>query len=133
MWKVRVIYVDTSVVLAQALAEDRIPDPRIWRETLVSSRLLEHEVWTRIHGFGLAASHGDVIRRLLDGLTFEELDRDVLGRALEPFPVRVRTLDALHLATLEYLRVRGQRIELATFDRRMADAASAIGIQLCEI
>jgi predicted nucleic acid-binding protein len=74
-----------------------------------------------------------VIRRLLDGLTFEELGRDVLARAAEPFPVRVRTLDALHLATLDYLRVRGQRIELATFDRRMADAAAALGFQLREV
>jgi predicted nucleic acid-binding protein len=125
-----VIYVDTSVVLAQALAEDRIADPDIWREPLVSSRLLEYETWARIHASGLAESHGDVIRRLLDGLTFEELDRDVLARATEPFPVRVRTLDALHLATLDYLRVRGQRVELATFDRRMADAAAALGFQL---
>jgi predicted nucleic acid-binding protein len=125
-----VIYVDTSVLLAQALAEDRIPDVAIWAEPLVSSRLLEHEVMTRINGAGLARSHGAVVRRLLDGIAFEELDRDVLARALEPFPTRVRTLDALHLATVEYLRVRGQRIELATFDRRMGEAAEAIGIPL---
>lgn len=127
------IYVDTSVVLAQALAEDRIPDPDLWREPLVSSRLLEYETWVRIHASGHAQSHGDVIRRLLDGLIFEELDRDVLARAAEPFPVRMRTLDALHLATLDYLRVRGQRLELATFDRRMADAALALGFPLREI
>ena len=127
------IYIDTSVVLAQALAEDRVPDPQIWVEPLVSSRLLEHEVWTRIHGEGLARSHGDVVRRLLDGINFEELDRDVLARALEPFPVRVRTLDALHLATLDYLRVRGQSLRLATFDRRMRDAATALGIALAHV
>ena len=124
------IYVDTSVILAQALAEDRVPDASIWVESLVSSRLLEHEVWTRIHGAGLTRSHSDVIRRLLDGITFEELDRDVLARALHPFPIRVRTLDALHLATLEFLRVRGQRVELATFDRRMREAAVSLGIAL---
>lgn len=127
------IYVDTSVLLAHALAEDRIPDPSIWIEPLVASRLVEYEVWTRIHAAGLAQSHGDVVRRLLDGIAFEELDRDVLSRSLEPFPVRLRTLDALHLATFEYLRVRGQRLELATFDRRMIEAASAIGIPLRKI
>lgn len=127
------IYVDTSVLLAQALAEDRIPDPAIWTEPLVSSRLLEHEVWTRIHAGGLVRSHGDVVRRLLDGIAFEELDRDVLARSLEPFPVRVRTLDALHLSTLEYLRVRGQRLELATFDQRMRDAANALTIPLARV
>lgn len=124
------IYIDTSVVLAQALAEDRVPDQSLWKEPLVSSRLLEHEVWTRIHAAGLARSHGDVVRRLLDGIAFEELDRDVLARSLEPFPLPLRTLDALHLSTLEYLRVRGLRMELATFDRRLLGAAAAIGIPL---
>ena len=33
---------------------------RLWREKLVSSRLLEYEVWTRLHGRGLAKSHGEV-------------------------------------------------------------------------
>jgi predicted nucleic acid-binding protein len=128
-----VIYVDTSVLLAQALAEDRVPHTAMWLEPLVSSRLLEHEVWTRIHAGGLAASHGDVVRRLLDGIAFEELDRDVLARSLEPFPVRVRTLDALHLSTFDFLRLRGQALELATFDQRMRDAATALAFPLAAI
>jgi hypothetical protein len=127
------IYIDTSVLLAQALAEDRIPNPAIWSEPLISSRLLEYEVWTRIHAGGLSRSHGDVACRLLEGISFEELDRDVLSRSLHPFPVRVRTLDALHLATLEFLRVRGQRLELATFDRRMVEAAEALAIPLAPV
>ncbi len=32
-----------------------------------------------------------------------ELHAPVLARALEPFPVAVRTLDACHLATAEFL------------------------------
>ncbi len=39
------IYVDTSVLLARLLSEDRQPPPWIWDETLVSSRLLEYEGW----------------------------------------------------------------------------------------
>jgi predicted nucleic acid-binding protein len=128
-----VIYVDTSVLLAQTLAEDRVPDAAIWQQALVSSRLLEHEVWTRIHGAGLTRSHADVVRRLLEGIAFEELERDVLARSLEPFPVPVRTLDALHLATIDFLRVRGVRLELATFDRRMRAAADALGIPLARV
>jgi len=52
------IYIETSVVLAQLLAEDRHPPEGLWREQLVSSRLTEYEVWTRIHARRLAASHG---------------------------------------------------------------------------
>ena len=56
------IYVDTSVVLAQLLAEDRSPPARLWNETLVASRLMEYEIWTRLHARQLAESHGS--RRL---------------------------------------------------------------------
>ena len=40
------IYLDTSVVLAHLLAEDRMPPRKLWEEELVSSRLLEYELWT---------------------------------------------------------------------------------------
>lgn len=40
------IYVDTSVALAELLAEDRRPGEHFWNETLVSSRLLEYELWS---------------------------------------------------------------------------------------
>lgn len=40
------IYLDTSVALAHLLAEDRRPPEALWDETLVSSRLLEYELWT---------------------------------------------------------------------------------------
>jgi hypothetical protein len=36
-----VIYLDTSVVLAELFAEDRRPRPEFWMGQLVSSRLLE--------------------------------------------------------------------------------------------
>jgi len=41
-----VIYLDTSVVaLAYLLTEDRALSASIWQEQLVSSRLLEYEIW----------------------------------------------------------------------------------------
>jgi hypothetical protein len=52
----------------------------------------------------------------------------VLARALEPFPVPVRTLDALHLSTLLFLQSQRQPVELATYDERLAAAAAALGI-----
>jgi hypothetical protein len=126
-----VIYVDTSVVLAQLLAEDRAPPPGFWDQgPLVSSRLLEYEVWNRIHARGLGTSHGDDVRHLLGRLGFLELVPPVLARALEPFPVPVRTLDALHLASIDFLRGLGQRPVLATYDLRLADAAASLDVDL---
>jgi hypothetical protein len=123
-----VIYLDTSVALAQLLAEDRQPPDSMWAETLVSSRLLEYEGWMRIHARGLSASHGESLRLLLGRVALLELVPPVLARALDPFPVPVRTLDALHLASLEFLRGQHQRVELASYDDRMLVAARAMGI-----
>jgi hypothetical protein len=126
-----VIYVDSSVILAQLLAEDRFPDASFWnRGPLVSSRLVEYEVWNRVHSRGLADSHGDDIRSLLGRLALLELAPPVLARALEPFPTPIRTLDSLHLASIDFLRAIGQRPSLATYDRRLGDAATALEIPL---
>ena len=56
----------------------------------------------------------------------------MLARALKPFPTRVRTLDALHLASIEHLRAAGQKVTLATYDARLAAAARALGIPVSE-
>ena len=129
------IYLDTSVALAQLLAEDRRPPASLWRETLVASRLMEYEVWTRLSGRGLAASHGESARKLIGQIAFLELSPPVLERALEAFPgsVSVRTLEALHLASCEYLCNQGQALALASYDRRMTAIARVMNIPLFEL
>lgn len=121
------IYLDTSVALAHVLAEDRVPPESLWLEPLVSSRLIEYEVWTRIHAQRLGASRGDEVRALLARVSLVEMAPPVLARALEPFPVPVRTLDALHLASMEFLRANGQTFQLASYDQRLLAAARAMG------
>ena len=124
------VYLDASAALAQLLAETRFPPPSLWGEPLISSRLIQYEIWTTLHARGLAASHGDAARELLDALDLVELSPVVLIRALEPFPRPVRTLDALHLATVEYLRSAGSPARLATYDRRMHDNARVLKLPL---
>jgi prevent-host-death family protein len=46
------IYLDSSVALAQLLGGDMRLPPRLWGEDLVSSRLLEYEFWTRANAVG---------------------------------------------------------------------------------
>lgn len=127
------IYLDTSVALAHLLAEDRRPPDGLWGEPLVSSRLLEYEAWNRIHALGLAGSHGEALRLLIGRLALLELAPPVLARALEPFPATVRTLDALHLASVDFLRGQGVKLELATYDDRMAAAARAMQVRLAKV
>ncbi len=122
------IYLDASVALAQLLAEDRLPPQRLWEESLVSSRLLEYEIWTRIHARRLGQSHGDHVRAFVGRIALLELAPPVLARAVDPFPTPVRTLDALHLASMEFLRAHGQAVTLASYDDRLLAAAQALQI-----
>lgn len=124
------IYLDTSVALAHLLAEERRPSSTLWERPLIASRILQYELWTRLHARKLGRSHGEAARELLMCVNFVELVPITLARALEPFPLPVRTLDALHLATMEFLRANGQRLELATYDDRLGRAAEALGIAL---
>ncbi len=81
----------------------------------------------------LGRTHAEAVRRLLDRVALVELAPPVLSRALEPFPTPVRTLDALHLASVEFLRGRGQSARLASCDDRMLAAAQALDIPLAPL
>jgi PIN domain len=127
------IYVETSVALAQLLAEDRCPPESLWNTPVVSSRLTEYEVWTRIHARRLGGSHSEAVRLLLGRLSWLELTTTVLARALEPWPAPLRTLDALHLASIEFLRERAHPMLLASYDERIVAAARTLKIPLFQL
>lgn len=124
------IYLDSSVALAQLLAEDRVPPVTLWGQELVTSRLLVYEVWTRLHARGLGRSHAASAGALFDQLALLDLSPEILARGLEAFPCVVRTLDALHLASIEWLRAQGVGVRLATYDARLAESARRLGIAL---
>lgn len=123
-------YIDSSVALAHLFSEPRQPRPDIWDRRLTSSRLLEYEIWTRIHARRPALADSTSLRALLAGTALLELSRPVLARALEPWPIPLRTLDALHLATADFLRSSGETVELASYDTRLVAAAQALAIPL---
>jgi hypothetical protein len=128
-----VIYLDSSVALAQLLAEARSPPDWLRGERLVSSRLLEYEVWNRLHARGFGQSHAAETRALLARVDLIDMNRAVLARSLEPFPIPVRTLDGLHLATIEFLQAQGDSVELASYDNRLLTAARALGVPLAAL
>lgn len=86
----------------------------------------------RIHARGLAGSHGEAAEQLVARIALLELNRRVLARAREPFPLPLRTLDALHLGSLLYLISAGQQVSLATYDDRMRQAARRLRIPVAE-
>src|SRR4051812_11345239 len=110
------VYLDTSVALAHILAEDQSPPADLWNESLISSRLLEHELWNRIHARKLGKTHGDAVRELVGRTALIALVHPILDRAREPFPAPVRTLDSLHLASILFLTESAQSVSLASYD-----------------
>jgi len=63
-----------------------------------------------------------------------EMTGPVLARTLEPFPVPVRRLAGLHLATLDSLRRNaGEAVELASYDNRLLATAQALGISIAAL
>ncbi len=121
------IYVDTSVALAWILAEDHRPPRSLWSESVVSSRLLQYEFTNRFHAYGMTSARESQVREIISVLSFVELTVPVLDRAMRPFPVPVRTLDALHLATFEFLLQHAADVSLAIYDGRMVSVAEAAG------
>jgi hypothetical protein len=128
-----VTYIDSSVLLARLLFEPRAPPARFWEVQLASSRLLEYEIWTRLHAYDPSGSNTVPATALLSGIQLLEMDRTVLARASEPWPIPLRTLDALHLATADYLRRRGEPVELASYDHRLIAAARAVAIPIAAL
>jgi len=128
-----VIYLDSSVVLAQLFLEERRPPDGFWRQAVVSSRFLEYEVWKRIFARGLGQSLRGEVEAALRKIDMIDLTSRSLQRALQPFPVAIRTLDALHLATMDFLQANGEPVELASYDARLLAAARALGIGLVDL
>ena len=97
--------------------------------------MLEYEIWTPLHGRGLAGSHGDAARWLIGRVAMLALGPSVLARALDAFPGSdlLRTLEALHLASCAYLVEHGQEVALASYDRRVVAAARAMDIPLFDL
>jgi predicted nucleic acid-binding protein len=57
-----------------------------------------------------------------------DVDRAVLARVRRPFPVEpIRTLDAVHLATMELLGEAPQLVTIVTRDARVRENARALG------
>jgi hypothetical protein len=65
---------------------------------------------------------------LIGRVALVEMVGPVLTRALQPFPVPVRTLDAIHLAAIEFIRAQKQSVQLASYDERLLAAARLLGI-----
>ena len=120
------VYLDSSALVKLIV---RQPESRALRAYLrreperVSCGLARTEVLRSVRPLGPAAV--EMARRLLRTIELVRLDDTLLDAAgmLEPFTLR--SLDAIHLAAAQLVAPTLRAI--VTYDRRMADAASALG------
>jgi uncharacterized protein len=130
------VYFDSSVLLRVVLGErGKLKE---WARTseAVTSEITRVEclrVLDRLRLEGgmvdreLARRRGTALS-VLSGFEFVRLNRAVLDRAAEPFPVKLRTLDALHIASALLVRARFPAIRFATHDADLGAAARAEGL-----
>jgi hypothetical protein len=131
-------YVDASVVLRILLREPGPTVPLVVGDRLVSSQLIEIEVFRAVDRLRLLGALDDVttaVKRkeltdLLARLHLAPIDRHVITRAKAAFAVNVRALDSIHVATAEVLaaEAEGEPIEFWTHDERQATAALSRGL-----
>jgi uncharacterized protein len=130
-------YVETSALLAALLEQDaaaqqilRAPGRRVTSaltvteanrgvvRARVAGRLTQEQERRAIRALQTFASRCDIVA----------VTDAILDRAGRPFPVEpIRTLDAIHLATAEFLGGPPQLVTVLTRDARVRDNARALG------
>jgi predicted nucleic acid-binding protein len=133
-------YVESSALVAALLEHDtavlkRLPaGTRRVTSVLTLSEAGRAIIRARVTGRLTEEDEKTVIRALR---TFErrcfllDIDQAVLDRVRRPFPVEpVRTLDAIHLATVELLEEPPQLVTIVTRDERVRANASAFGYRI---
>jgi predicted nucleic acid-binding protein len=133
-----IAYLDSSALLRLILREPGGLEQLRSAEALVSSELVAAECPRTIDRLRLqgslsldqAVARRDAVGEWLEAVDLVLLQRSVLSRASEPFPVPLGTLDALHLATaLLWREQTGKDLVMATHDGELALAARAFGIE----
>ena len=133
-----VAYVDSSVVLRHVLIGDVSIRHALEFPAIMSSELMEIEcrrvlLRCRLQDELTDETLVEAVRRfddVLGGIDLLELSPAIKRRAMESFPVSVKTLDALHLATALAIgsRTDGEKVVLFSLDRAMNLGASALGM-----
>ncbi|CAN5867680.1 type II toxin-antitoxin system VapC family toxin [soil metagenome] len=138
------LYVESSAIAARLLGQEKgelVQELLERAENVFSSELLLVEcdrALVRAESEGILTSAQAASQRAVLSLesaywTLLRIEGEVLERARRAFPLEpVRTLDAIHLATLLVIRSIFADAELLSFDDRVRKNARALGFQLAE-
>lgn len=125
------LYVDTSALLKRVFIEAESSQVRaILRARTESGALVAASelAWVEVARSVLRAGVSDVdgvLSAACAGIAQHPLTPEVMSRARTIGPVSLRALDAIHLSAAISLGL----VEMLTFDRRLAEAAEAVGVK----
>ena len=123
------LYMDTSALVKLVVAEDEPPSLRSFlreraEDNLFSAALARTELLRAVAANGTQAIAD--ARKLLSGLDTVVLTRQLLDDAGTLQPMRLRSLDAIHLVAAQ--RAGDTLRAVVTYDARMLSAAADLGI-----
>ena len=132
-----IAYLDSSVVLRHILLGEIAISHALEYPEVVSSELMEIECRRVLHRYRLEGDLSDTgladarerLDAVVNGIDLLELTAPIKRRAMEPFPVTIRTLDALHIATAEAVAGGRDNLSLFSHDRGMNVCARSLGIR----
>lgn len=123
------IYVDSSALMKLIRAEEETEALRDWLDRHAEQPVITSELG-RVEVLRAARRVGDQVRAeahaVLGDLDLIPLDRTVLDLACEVADPRLRTLDAVHLASA--LMLSDELTAFVVYDHRLAAAAQAAGL-----
>jgi uncharacterized protein len=124
------LYLDTSAIVKLVIAEREsatLADEVARWPHLVSSTLAEIELRRVVaRAAGLGDGPRENMERVLATISFLPMSERVTSSASSVTPAGLRTLGAIHLATV--LLVADEIGAVAVYDQRLADAVSAQGL-----
>ena len=132
-------YVESSVILRLALGEPGALAEWPTVHKAITSAITRVECLRTLENFRTGVEVSDLefaerrsaTLRLFETFEVIALEPIILARAASPMPTRLRTLDAVHLATaLVWQDVNGEQVVLATHDRTLGTAARASGLEV---
>lgn len=121
------LYLDTSALTKLVLPE---PESAVLRSFLEEGSVVVTSALTRTELTRAAMRHGagntDAVSTVLSVVAFVSLRDELLDAAGRLAPTRLRSLDAIHLASA--LTLRDDLDAFVAYDARLVDAAAALGL-----
>lgn len=134
----RQVYLDASCLMRILFGEPGLRAPLGRNIAAASSRLVEVECSRAVDRARLerllddreTARKLNELARVIDRLHLVPVSDEVIASARVTFPVAIRALDALHVATAQWLAGQVGELEFWTHDDRQATAALARGLDV---